>query len=104
MSKFLVVYERESWFWGAFNRSFVGFEIVEAERFEAAYHAAQERLKDLRERHKNMLRLHIQTLEQVNDDFKLSDVHITSLAEIEEYNRHRETMAKAKGEVKKNKS
>ena len=101
MSKFLVIYERESLFSPFGFSSFVGFEIIEAPRFDTAYRIILEYLKDLKELHKNMRRIHIRILEQVNDDFKPSDAYITSFAEIEEVHRHSEAMAKTKGGEKK---
>ena len=101
MTKFVVIYERESAIWFRLSKSYVGFEIIKDVDFTSAYHHVIERLKAMEHLHKNLLRLHIQTLEQVNDDFKASDVRIASLAEIEEEYRHSEAMAKAKGGEKK---
>ena len=92
--KFLVIYERRSSFpFG--TRPFIGYELVKSKTFASAYNwhiAVLQSLEQL-----NHIKIRIRSIEEVSDDFKPSDIHIASFAQVEELHRHREAMAKVKG-------
>lgn len=99
--KFLVIYERSPSFpFG--TRPFVGYEIVKSKSFVSAYNwhiAVLQSFEQL-----NHIKIRIHSIEEVSDDFKPSDIHIASFAQVEELHRYREAMAKAKGKDEETKT